>query len=399
LTIKLRPIANAVKLYLARRRLRNASTEEALLKLPDVRVRPASGSGDRLTLLLPVISPASMSGGPNTALWLASGFAAKGLRLRLAAIDRCDTRYLSNVLGHFKKLTGSQAEVHIEDLSVPDATLYIEEQEIVLATAWRTAYVADRAQRECAARGLYFIQDFEPGLHPYSTAYALALATYDLPLQPIFNHHILASHFIEHDIGRVSHDINRITLNPAVDRSMFYPAPRSEGPGRLLFYARPFSAERNLFELGLAGLRRAVADGAFEGAWEFEAFGESDLHVDLGSGRALKSIPWQSFDNYAATMRIADIVLSLMLAPHPSYPPLEAAACGAIVVTTPYGSKTAARLEALSPNILSAPPRVDAIASALRVAVQRSLAPRVADLDAPDNWTQVIDCAVTELLG
>jgi hypothetical protein len=57
-----------------------------------------------------------------------------------------------------------------------------------------------------------------------------------------------------------------------------------------------------------------------------------------------------------------------MLSPHPSYPPLELAACGAEVVTNSYGVKTAARLRELAPRLRVAPPEIDAITTELLAA-------------------------------
>jgi hypothetical protein len=49
-------------------------------------------------------------------------------------------------------------------------------------------------------------------------------------------------------------------------------------------------------------------------------------------------------------MRTADLGLALTYTPHPSYPPLDLAACGAIAVTNKFGAKTS--LENYSRNII-----------------------------------------------
>ena len=64
-------------------------------------------------------------------------------------------------------------------------------------------------------------------------------------------------------------------------------------------------------------------------------------------------------------MRQSDILLSLMLSPHPSYAPLEMAACGGVVVTNSFGCKTQDHLAGYSPNILAPPPYAQAISEAL----------------------------------
>jgi hypothetical protein len=52
-----------------------------------------------------------------------------------------------------------------------------------------------------------------------------------------------------------------------------------------------------------------------------------------------------------------------MYTPHPSYPPLDLAAAGAVVVTNQYSPKTS--LTQYSPNILCVDPRLDQLVSAL----------------------------------
>ena len=54
-----------------------------------------------------------------------------------------------------------------------------------------------------------------------------------------------------------------------------------------------------------------------------------------------------------------DVGLSLMDTPHPSYPPLDLAAAGAVVVTNRHGAKTS--LARYSDNILCVEPTVEGL--------------------------------------
>jgi O-antigen biosynthesis protein len=56
--------------------------------------------------------------------------------------------------------------------------------------------------------------------------------------------------------------------------------------------------------------------------------------------------------------------LSLMYTPHPSYPPLDLAACGGVIVTNRFGRKRS--LDQYSPNILCADLDVPSLVAALR---------------------------------
>ena len=70
-------------------------------------------------------------------------------------------------------------------------------------------------------------------------------------------------------------------------------------------------------------------------------------------------------------MRESDILLSPMLSPHPSYPPLEMAACGGLAVTTAFANKTSEALAELSANIIGIPPTLEGISEGLEAAVAR----------------------------
>jgi hypothetical protein len=252
-------------------------------------------------------------------------------------------------------------------------------------------------------RFLYIIQDYEPGLYPWSSYYALAQETYGLDFRGIFCSRLLADYFREQKIGRFADptfmDRCCTCFEPAVDDSKFFvdPAART-GKKRLLFYARP-TAARNLFELGLVALKRAVERGAFPSEeWELLFMGQQVGPHDLGSGVIIRSHPWLNYDDYGRLLRGSDVGLSLMLSPHVSYPPLEMAAAGATVVTNVFSVKTAERLNRISRNLLPVEPNVDAIADGLVRAAQRAANPGVRDLSPLEGMPRTWDESFRETL-
>jgi hypothetical protein len=78
----------------------------------------------------------------------------------------------------------------------------------------------------------------------------------------------------------------------------------------------------------------------------------------------LQDIP---YSQYTSLLESTDVILSLMLAPHPSYPPLEAAMAGAWVVTNSYQQRT--DLDEYNDQIVVTTPEL----FALRDAVQRCI--------------------------
>jgi hypothetical protein len=81
--------------------------------------------------------------------------------------------------------------------------------------------------------------------------------------------------------------------------------------------------------------------------------------------KILQNLEWA---DYVALARKIDVGLSLMSSPHPSYPPLDLAASGAVVVTNMYGRKTS--LERYSKNIICVGTTVDDLVGGIGHAVE-----------------------------
>ena len=355
----------------------------------------------RLNVLIPGLAMHCMSGGPNTALNLTYRMAAQGVPVRYIATGIPPDPDPAPLWDHISRLSGIADRLpHVEIVSGHDRSqpLVIGRDDVFFATAWWTAQMVKGALPAMRhKRFIYLIQDFEPGLHAYSTRYAMALESYDLDYFAIVNHPLLFDYLVANGVGRFRDPAMRehaVVLDPAIDRSRFFYQQRPAGRTRtLLFYARPQSAERNLFELGIAALHVAASRGVFDGAeWEFLGIGDPFAPIALDGKREIRPLPWMGYDEYAARMRSADILLSLMLSPHPSYPPLEMAATGGITVTNTFGCKTAERLAQISPNILAAEPTLEALVDALAAAVARcedvAGGRQNAALKAPANWDE-----------
>jgi hypothetical protein len=153
----------------------------------------------------------------------------------------------------------------------------------------------------------------------------------------------------------------------------------SRRPRRLLFYARPEAhAARNMFELGVLGLARALQAGAFEGEWEFSGIGAVGGRSRVALGRtSMRLLPRTGQAGYAQLLRDHDLGLALMYTPHPSLVPLEMASAGMVTVTNCFENKDAAAMRAISDNIAAVPPTIEGVAEGLAAA-----AARVGDVEA-----------------
>src|SRR5205085_4216831 len=115
-------------------------------------------------------------------------------------------------------------------------------------------------------------------------------------------------------------------------------------------------------------LSRTIEEGFFARDWELHGIGSVEVAraVDLGSGRALTLLPRSQQRAYADVLREHDLGLALMYTPHPSLVPIEMASAGMVAVTNSFENKTPEAMSAISSNLITAEPTVDAIAAALQ---------------------------------
>ena len=335
---------------------------------------------ERVNLLIPSIDLAHLFGGYIAKFNLARRLAERGLRVRIVTIDPQPPLPPSwtSTLESYEGLAGMLDRVEIA-FGRETSALEVSRSDRFIATTWWSAHVAGAAARELAGsappeRFLYLIQEYEPFTFPMGTYAALADESYRLPHVALFSTDLLRDFFRGRGIG-VYADGPRVgdRSSAAFQNAITAVDPpsadelRARETRRLLFYARPEPhAARNMFELGVLALRGALAQGAFAG-WELHGIGTvgAGRHLEVGDGHTLELLPRLDQHEYAATLRTYDVGLALMYTPHPSLVPIEMASAGLLTVTNCFENKTSAALHAISENMVTADPGLDAIAAAL----------------------------------
>ncbi len=283
-----------------------------------------------------------------------------------------------------------------------------------VASTWWTAHIANRAVTELGLAGfVYLIQEYEPFTFPMGSYAALAEESYRFDHFGVFSSELLRGYFREHRLGvyargEAAGDASSSSFQNAL--SEVDPPDRSwlEGrrPRRLLFYSRPEPhAARNMFELGLLAIERAVEEAAFREGWELRGIGAlgAGRSIRLGSGAELEVLPRRGQSDYARLLTEHDLGLALMLTPHPSLVPIEMARAGLLVVTNTFENKTAEALAAISSSLLAVPASIDALAEALvRAAaavedVDRRLAGTAVNWSL--DWSQSFDDRLIDLVA
>jgi glycosyltransferase involved in cell wall biosynthesis len=368
----------------------------------------------RVNLLIPSIDLDHLFGGYIAKFSLARRLADQGVRTRIVTVDPTPPlpRDWKRQVESYRQLGGLFDRVEVEFGRDGKEPLRLNPDDRFIATTWWTAHIASRlASQGGRARFLYMIQEYEPLTVPPGAWADLAAESYGFDHDALFSTSILRDYFRDNRIGVYAagseggdeHSLyfgNAITpITPPDPKGL---AKRSNPS--LIFYGRPEQhAARNLYQVGIDALRKAIGEGAFGEEWRFHGIGStgSSETVDLGGGRTLELLPRTDQDSYARLLAGHDLGLALMDAPHPSLVPIEMASAGMIAVTTTYGtSKTPEKMSEISGNLIVVPPDTDSVATGLTEAVGRigDFAGRAAAADVAwvSDWNQALDDALME---
>ena len=227
-------------------------------------------------------------------------------------------------------------------------SLFVSTNDYFMLTSWWTAHCVQEAYQELERKQgirpnklIYFIQDYEPGFYPWSTQYLLADATYRCSYEQIavFNTSLLKDYM--NNLGH--HFAKEISFEPVLNDGLKKALERIANRDikkkkQIMVYGRP-STKRNAFELIVTALRKWVwmQEDVFE--WKIIAAGEQFDNVDLGNEIQIETVGKLTIDEYAELLKESYAGISLMVSPHPSYPPMEMATFGVKVLTNVYANK------------------------------------------------------------
>ncbi len=334
-----------------------------------------------LTILTDSIAPGFLFGGIGTAI-VVGALAAKriGARLRLA------TRLVPPdpaEFGHVLKANRIEWDGAIDFAHIPlagDRPLALGDRDLVLTTSWWATRSALGSIG--ASRILYLLQEDERMFYPFGDERLRCAETLSEPaLRTLINTKMLFDHLVGGPDAIPGLGNRSDWFEPAFP-AIPEPDPQKTtraGKSNFFFYARP-NNPRNLYWRGLEVIDGAIRLGVLAPEeWNFHFIGGKLPEIELPGGvRPIISsvLPWS---DYAKLVSEMDLGLCLMDTPHPSYPPLDLAAAGAVVVTNTHGLKQS--LQNWSRNIIAAPPTVSALVDALRcgVALSRDAKQRAAN--------------------
>ncbi len=348
-------------------------------RLEPLRLQVSEAAPRRVNVIMGKLDPRHAFAGFVGSLNLARRLAERGHRVRIVTVEP-SPRFLPSVregVEAFAGLRGIFESVEVASAFDRGRALEASPDDAWLATSWWGAHLAHHAARETSGPFLFLIQEYEPSFFPAGSRSALAEEAYRLPHAAIFSTEILRSHFRDERLGVFAGSQREGERRSVAFEHAMTPTggPGSREPSdarRLLFYARPeMHAARNMFELGILALERALATGALPADWELDGIGSVShgRRIDLVGGRSMALMARVGEAAYAELLARYSVGVSLMHAPHPSLVPLEMAGAGLLTVTTVFRGKDAETLRAISPNLIPVEPTVAGVAAGIGDAV------------------------------
>jgi len=341
------PYVEAAAKYIVNQR--SAPTYE-IPEIDPIRTEMDACEALRLNLFIPSINVSDSFGGIFTAVRLFEELgeilgSRSDVRMRIITHRRTTDHSVVDLTKW--KLTDQKDEARYQILELINAqaqTISLSRHDIFVATWWSTAFRAARLrerQKKYFGRPfaplIYIVQDFEPAFYPWSSHYAYAETTYldAASTIAIFNSSLLRRFFEKQ--GYLF--LRSYHFEPRISNSLkVHLRPNAKKEKRILVYGRP-SIARNCFEVICAGLREWVRTFAGAYQWSIISAGERHPNVQLGNGIEMQSVGKLSLQAYGALLNDCAVGVSLMLSPHPSYPPLEMAHSGILTITNSYADK------------------------------------------------------------
>jgi len=366
---------------------------------------------ERVNLLLPTIDLKHFFAGYITKLNLARRLAERGIRVRLVTVDPTPPlpRSWQRVVESYSGLDGVFDRLEVA-FGREGGALEVNSADRFIATTWWTAHLAHAAGPKLGReKFLYLIQEHEPFTFPMGALAALASQSYEFPHFALFSTELLRDYFRARGLGVFTDAAAGDLQSAAFANAITWVDAPSAGElaarrsRRLLFYARPEShAARNMFELGILGLARAVAGGVLTPDWELNGIGtvEAGEPTELGGGAVLEMLPRRDQRGYAELLAAHDVGLALMYTPHPSLVPIEMASAGMVTVTNSFENKTPDAMAAISSNFVTVEPTLEGVEAGLRTAVTAvddfERRTRGVDVDWSRDWNSSFDDELME---
>lgn len=314
-------------------------------------VRFTQANNVRINIMYDDFDKKSFFGGKATALILANKLAEKhSYKLRIIG-----TNIQPEVYRTFLEVFG---EAEVQDLSYVDFNkqkkLDVSDKDVFIATNGFSASTILNNPLLINNNLFYVMQEVETMFYDHGDTYLFISQAMKHPkVIPIVNTKLLYDWFCEKGYENVKKQ--GVHFEPAFPLGYKYRNvnKKTKKPYKLFFYARP-NHQRNLFYFGIKTLNQAFLSGALDpDKWIVYMSDDGTTPLfKFDSGvkvEKLKQMDWLEYNEF---LREIDLTYAMMYTPHPSYPPIDTAMIGGVVVANKYANKQS--LANYSKNIITA---------------------------------------------
>ncbi|WKV08525.2 methyltransferase domain-containing protein [Thermoanaerobacterium sp. CMT5567-10] len=293
----------------------------------------------RVSIITDSINSGSLYGGVGTAI-IMGALLAEAKKARLRVVTRTERAYTRN-LDHILSIHGIHLSNDVEFAFAPfnDSSYEIDvfSNELFITTSWWTTAATMASVKHESI--IYLLQEDERMFYPYGDDHLRCTEVLSSEnIHFVVNTRLLFDHFLIAGFDNIAR--RGIWFEPAFSKDVFYPRARKNPNKRILvFYARPNNL-RNLFYFGIRLIDEAIIRGIIDlTQWDILLIGKDIPQVAFFNGYTPKKYENLSWMEYAELIGKVDLGLCLMYTPHPSYPPFDIVASGAVVVTNRFGNK------------------------------------------------------------
>lgn len=307
----------------------------------------------RINLITDSINSGSLFGGVGTAL-IFSALLANKLNAQLRIITRTERAQPENVdlilslygIALKQEITFKFAAFYDPNYEID----YSDSDSFITTSWWTTAATLPSIPKKQIT---YLLQEDERMFYPFGDDRLKCesiLKTNDINF--LVNTKILYEYLVSDGLENIA--IQGKWFEPAFPDSLFHPRNKaSNAKKKFFFYARP-NNPRNLFYFGIEIIQQALIENIIDlNTWDIYLVGKDIPNITFFDDyipRKCENMNWQEYAQLAGEI---DLGLSLMYTPHPSYPPLDLVASGAVVVTNQFIGKT--NLGSYSNNLICSP--------------------------------------------
>jgi hypothetical protein len=329
---------------------------------PNLRPLPVytnASAPQRISMVTDSINSGSLFGGVGTALIFAT-LLARRMQRPLRIITRsepptpanCRTVLEANGIawqGDVEFVFSSRDTSNGRPIDITPGDLFV-------TTSWWTTW-ATRASVDPASI-IYLVQEDERRFYPEGDE---SIRCAEVLADPRLTCIVNSKPLFDYLFGRPDSHVRAPTwFDPAFPAFLTPREPAQPGKHKFIFYARPKNL-RNLYYRGLEAIAGAIESGVLDpAAWAFFFIGRDLQPVALPGGIQPTLIENLGWNDYQRLLRSMDLGLSLMASPHSSYPPLDLAAAGAVVVTNTFGPDKQS-LAQYSANIICSDPALPSL--------------------------------------